>query len=229
MNLHFPFIHRPDIVVTIHGFGRRVSHEMDPLKAWLEKQGFEVWTFDYFDPQDPGDTRMEDWIGRCEAKLRQAIATGRPVHLLGFSMGGVVSSYLASVFKVKHLLLCAPAYFPLDFYQVERAARKALFPFSDGDSGSLSRNHTQTFLKVVSTYRYSILQVDCPVLILHGTADEVISAKSSERMISLLDPAHTRLLYLYGAKHRFLYDGTYESIVFPIIRDYFRNEMTPFH
>lgn len=228
--MKFPnrFFFRKELVIAIHGFGRKTLHEFDPLKSWLEKQGFEVWTFAYFDPEDETDTDVQDWIARTEDVIRQAVRQKRSIHLLGFSMGGVIASYLASVFPVRNLLLCAPAFYPIDFAQIERVTRQKLFSSNRHDSGSMSARQTRSFLNVVSSYRNSIFQVDVPVLILHGTADDVISCKSSRRIASLLDPNQCRLLFLEGAKHRFLYDGYCESIAYPIIRDFFRQEMTPF-
>ena len=228
MKINFPFFSKKDIIVTVHGFGHRTLHEMDRIKAYLEKQNFEVWTYAYFSPEDPEDTVLHAWIERNEDMVRKALSTGRKVHLLGFSMGGVIASYLASVFPVESLLLAAPAFYPIDFSQVERAVKQKVFSSGGKNEQSMSREHTQTFLKVVSNYRNSIFQVDCPVLILHGTSDEVISWHSSERICSLLSASSVRLLYIEGAHHRFLYDGYCERIVFPIIRDYFRGEMTPF-
>lgn len=219
---------KKELVIAVHGFGRKTLHEFDPLKAWLEKQGFEVWTFAYFEPENEEDTSLKDWISRCEAVLRKAVSEKRTIHLLGFSMGGIIASYLASVYPVRDLLLCAPAFYPIDFAQIERITRQKLFQANGHDSGSMSTQQTKTFLQVVSSYRNSILQVDCPILILHGTADDVISYRSSRRILSLLDPAMARLILIEGARHRFLYDGPYESIAYPIIRDFFRGEMTPF-
>ncbi len=227
MKINLPLFHKKDIVVTIHGFGFNTLHEMDPLKAYLEKEGFEVWNFEYFNPRDITDLDIKQWIERCEEKMRLAIKSKRKIHLLGFSMGGVIASYLASVYPVADLLLAAPAFYPVDFQQIERVAKEKIFASGPKNDPSMNSDQTKSFLSVVSNYRNSIFHVDCPILILHGTADDVISYKSSKRIVSLLDRSNTRLMYLEGAKHRFLYDGPYESLVFPIIRDYFRSEMTP--
>lgn len=226
MKFQFPIFHKKELVITIHGFGRRTLHEMDPLAHYLEKNGFEVWRFAYYDPDNLKDVDYHDWIARCEAKMRKAIDEKRTIHLLGFSMGGVVASYLASVYPVKDLLLCAPAFYPIDFSKIEKAARSKLLS-SGSESSSMSSEQTRTFLSIVSRYRNSITQVDCPILIMHGTGDEVIQSRSSRRIFAAIPNPHKYLVFLEGARHRFLYDGAYESLAFPIIRDYFRGEIHP--
>lgn len=226
MKIQFPFSHKKDLVITIHGFGKKTASEMAPLKAWLEKNGFEVWTFAYYDPDQLDDTNFHQWIARCEEKVRQAIATGRTIHLLGFSMGGVIASYLASVYSVHDLLLAAPAFYPLNFSKIEQAARSKVLS-SGEDSSSMSADQTRAFLNVVSSYRHSLDHVDCPILILHGTADEVIPPKSSEKIYQQIPSKQKYLVWIEGARHRFLYDGAYQSLAFPIIRDYFKGEIHP--
>lgn len=228
MRFQFPKFHKKDLVITIHGFGRKTEHEMDPLASYLEKQDFEVWTFSYYNPEDLSDTDFRSWILRCEARLRKAVDEKRRIHLLGFSMGGVVASYLASVYPVEDLLLAAPAFYPIDFNKIQKAARGKVMSSGDHkDPRSMSSDQTKAFLNVVSRYRGSILQVDCPILMMHGTADEVISFKSSRRMFEQIENPNKYLVFLEGAHHRFLYDGAYESLAFPIIRDYFRGEIKP--
>lgn len=67
-----------------------------------------------YDLNNPNDANYKDWVQRCEAKLSLAIKENPNVILIGFSMGGVIASYLASIYKVQSLILCAPAFEYLD-------------------------------------------------------------------------------------------------------------------
>lgn len=225
MKFSLPIFKKKDLVIAIHGFGKKTKDEMGPLASYLEKEGFDVWTFAYYDPENLEDIDFRTWIARCEVKIRKAIDEKRTIHLLGFSMGGVIASYLASVYPVCDLLLAAPAFYPLDFSKIEKAARNKIM--SSGQDGAMSTNQTRTFLNIVSRYRNAVYQVKCPILILHGSGDEVIPPKSSRRIFAAIPNPRKYLVFLEGAKHRFLYDGAYESLAFPIIRDYFRQEIHP--
>ena len=106
------------IIVTIHGFGRNLSHEFDSLARYLKAKKYEVIQFDMYDLNNPNDANYKDWVQRCEAKLGLAIKENPNVILIGFSMGGVIASYLASIYKVLSLILCAPAFEYLDIKKV---------------------------------------------------------------------------------------------------------------
>ena len=206
------------IIVTIHGFGKNLSHEFDPLANYLKSKKYEVVQFDMYNLDNPNDANYKEWIERCEAKLSLAIKQNPHVILIGFSMGGVIASYLASIYKVQSLILCAPAFEYLDI-------RKVTGLFKKSDQKGPSSKQYQTFTKIVSQYKESISQVDCPTLILHGTQDEVISPSSSTHAYKKLPAHQKRLLYIEGAKHRMLYDGQMEQTLFTIIEQMLENKI----
>lgn len=65
---------------------------MTPLKNYLTLKGYDVVSFDIYDYDNPKDTDYKKWIRRCEEQIRKALEDGRPITLLGFSMGGVIAS-----------------------------------------------------------------------------------------------------------------------------------------
>ena len=131
------------IIVTIHGFGRNLSHEFDSLARYLKAKKYEVIQFDMYDLNNPNDANHKDWVQRCEAKLGLAIKENPNVILIGFSMGGVIASYLASIYKVQSLILCAPAFEYLDIKKVT-----GLFKKSDKPSQKLFLNIKNLFHKL---------------------------------------------------------------------------------
>lgn len=213
-------------VVTIHGFGTKASREMTPLSDYLRKQGYHVVQFDIFDPADESDTETEKWIERCEDRLRSELKKKDPVVLLGFSMGGVIASYLASVFPVKALILVAPAFEYFDFSKLQKAGLSLLSAGSGSSKdSSMTMDQNKAFMRIISTYKNSIAHVDCPVLILHGTEDEVIQPRSSHAAFGLIPHEQKRLVFIEGGKHRMLYDGKVEKLCFALIRDMLSDDL----
>ena len=96
------------VIITIHGYGRRRSHEMDNLAAWAKDERFTVIQFDLYDLFDEEDCDPKQWLARAEAVVKTHCAGKQPVYLLGFSMGGVIASWLASRYPIKKLALIAP-------------------------------------------------------------------------------------------------------------------------
>lgn len=224
MQLYFPGKRKKkELIVTIHGFGTKASDEMKPLAAYLRQEGYKVITFDIFNPRNPKDSNPARWISRCEDEIRKALAQNEQVVLIGFSMGGVIASYLASIFPVKKLILVAPAFNYLDLSKIEQVGKGILS--GGGSSSELTTAQKQAFMNVVSRYRSSITAVDCPVFLIHGTADEVIPPRSSRKAYYAIPHERKRLFYLEGGKHRLLYDGKLEKSAFALIRDFLQDNM----
>jgi esterase/lipase len=214
-----------DVTVLIHGFGQKSSDELKELAGYLKKHGQEVILFDYFRADREGDTDESVWIERAETKIKEAFEKYGRVFVCGFSMGGVIASYLASIYPVTGLILAAPAFYPYDVKSISNHAARKM-----GSSGSngMSSEQTSAFQRVVSRFKNSIEHVDCRVLLLHGTEDEIISPRSSEKAFAQIGHENKRLVYLYGGKHRFLYDGTLENIAFPLILDFIEGKIFSF-
>ena len=53
------------VIITIHGYGRRRSHEMDNIAAWARKEDFDVVQFDLYDLFDENDCDPKQWLKRA--------------------------------------------------------------------------------------------------------------------------------------------------------------------
>ena len=98
------------VILTIHGYGRRRKHEFDNLALWGKKDGYDIVQFDMYDLFDEEDHDWMCWVQRAKDQLDQYKKTNRDIYLVGFSMGGVIASYLAAMVPVKKLVLLAPAF-----------------------------------------------------------------------------------------------------------------------
>ncbi|WP_297238850.1 alpha/beta fold hydrolase [uncultured Faecalicoccus sp.] len=213
------------IIVTIHGFGKMCQHEFDPLTQYLKNEKYDVIQFDIYDLYDQKDTDPKIWIRRCEAYLQKAFKQSRDVILVGFSMGGVIASYLASIYPVKKLILIAPAFQYLDLYKIGHASLSTLKNLGKKDTKLPSSLQTKTFMTIVDQYKESIYHVECPILILHGTKDEVISCDVSCSVYKKIKD-HSRLVLIEGGRHRMLYDHQgYEGLCFHLIKDMIKENL----
>lgn len=207
-------------LVTIHGFGKRVSHEFDPLVKALSNDEYDIITFDMFNPKDENDVNWKKWIRRCEKKMETIEAEYDHITLLGFSMGGVIASYLATIYPVEQMILVAPAFQYLNATKIMEYGMKGLRALRNPEpspSNMLSSEYVYGFTEVVAQYKESITQVDCPVLFLHGSDDEVIPVSSSKDAYQKV-LGKRLLLQVEGGKHRMLYDNTVQDQLFPIIQ-----------
>ena len=60
------------VVITIHGFGKRMHHQFDSISDFLRKNGYDVIQFDLFDYNNYQDVDYKIWIERAEQQVREA-------------------------------------------------------------------------------------------------------------------------------------------------------------
>lgn len=208
------------VIVTIHGFGKRLHHEFDPFAEYFRAKNYEVVQFDIYNVDDPNDADVQQWIQRCEDTMHDVLKQHDEVILVGFSMGGVIASYLATIYPVKCLILSAPAFQYLDIQKIMEYGVKAVNKLRGNNKTKNeekpSSKQVSAFQEVVSTYKESISQVSCPVLMIHGTKDEVIPLDSSRNAYEKIN-AKKSLIFFEKGKHRMLYDNTIQNQIFPIL------------
>ena len=220
-----PLLKKKPILVTVHGFGSRLHSEMDPLAAYLKKKHYDVRQFDIYDLTNPNDANPDEWIQRCEKHLKEALKQSDNVVLLGFSMGGVIASYLASIYPVKQLILVAPAFRYFDLTLLKTKATEMIAKPVKENKLKPSAAQTRCFVDIVDAYRSSIAHIDCPILMIHGTADEIIDYESSKEAYKKIHHNNKRLIVLEGAHHRLLYDNMMQETAFVLIEEMLKNNL----
>lgn len=211
------------IVITVHGFGKYTKHEFDPLCTFLKENKYDVVQFDIYDPKDNRDYDIQSWIKRCENKIHRY--KDRPIVLIGFSMGGVIASYLASIYKIQKLILIAPAFQYMNIQTIAKTSLASIKKIKQKDTTIPNSKQTKTFMDVINNYKNSIQHVQCPCLLLHGTKDEVIPMESSRFAYQNLS-GQKSLLLIEGGKHRMLYDGKgFEKVCFQLILDALQDKL----
>lgn len=167
----------------------------------------------------------EQWISRAENALMGALTTNRRVILIGFSMGGVIASHLASKFKIEKLVLIAPAFEYLTFKTATNVISSALSKTkTDDEFVDLPKSFTATFTTIVDIYKDDIYSVGCPILFIHATQDEVIPSHISTKVYNKLTNVNKKCIFLQGGSHRLLNDTQVASTALYIIQGFIENK-----
>ncbi len=100
------------------------------------------------------------WRGRNPV-VRTQCARKLPVYLVGFSMGGVIASWLASRYPIEKLALIAPAFTYLDLGKAAGYLKKGtrmIFASSDpgNDDVQVPPTFYPAFIEIIKTCRDSI-------------------------------------------------------------------------
>lgn len=211
------------IVLCIHGFGRRKSSEYNNFKLWGSKQ-FKFVTFDIFDDSDDSDTDANTWIKRCEEQVEALLPND--IYLIGFSMGGVLASHLASKYPIKKLFLIAPAF---EFVSVKAVIDTLIKRFTTSTSQiSMSSKQTSCFIEVVNLCKADINTVTCPVCLVHGDQDEVIPIRSSINAYNKIPHDNKRLFILHEGVHRLMLDTKTNNETYQIFKLFMEDKIVTY-
>lgn len=216
------------VIITVHGYGRRRKHEMDHLALWAKNdpimQQFEIIQFDLYDLFDETDCDWQKWVSRAKTIINEQELLGKDIYLIGFSMGGVIASYLAATSNhVKKLILLAPAFQYINMDAITSLITKsATSIFGGSDKGTtyeieIPKSFYGAFTDVIKNLKPYITKVSCPVLLLHGDEDEVIGVKSSIYAFDRIPHEDKRLIILHNGHHRLFMDTAVNQEVYRII------------
>ncbi len=157
-----------------------------------------------------------------DARLIMNLFPGRPIVLVGSSMGGWVAAELAAErpARIGGAVLIAPAFsFMMQLFHSLNPEQRQLW-LSQGswtfESDGLDYGFTLSYDAVIDSKQYDLLaqtvEFQCPVRILHGRLDDVVPTAQSAEFLSRMTPgANVELDVLPNADHRL--SGHVERII----------------
>ncbi|MCT2534949.1 alpha/beta fold hydrolase [Aquibacillus koreensis] len=202
--------------VCVHGFTGG-PYELMPLANYLK----EVTDWHIEVPCLPGHgeslqletATYKDWIKAAEEALEKVSEKCDQVYVIGFSMGGMIASYLASKYNVAKLVLLSASRKYISYRQMAmdigmfvkegfngRLKQNKLFQHYMNKKGSIPIKATVEFIKCMRFTKPYLQEVTCPVLIAQGIQDGMVPYKS----VYYLDkeiPADTEVIYYHDSKH----------------------------
>lgn len=207
--------------LIIHGFAG-TKEEIADVETHLRSKNWLVYT-----PELPGHTgKKEDlasvtymhWLAMAKVALEELLERCEKVYVVGFSMGGVISAYLAGRYPVDKLVLISPAAYYLNPKQMFEDVKGW---FIEGIRGELDedeyfqmyRNKIQNvpvkatleFAKLVKKIRPMMEAVDAPTLIVQGQKDGLVPPKSAEYIFETISSEDKELYHFPNAKHYIWY------------------------
>ncbi|GAB3791220.1 alpha/beta hydrolase [Virgibacillus kimchii] len=203
--------------LMIHGFTGS-PYEISPLADHLEQNT--NWEIEV--PTLPGhgkhldlrDVSHENWIDTAEEELQKLAQKCDEIYLVGFSMGGMIASYLAAKYEVEKLVLLATAGKYLSFKQIGMDMGEIL---ADGIKGELDSNkmylHYKNktghvpfkanieFMKLVRFTRKYLNKVKTPVLIAQGQQDGMVPYKTAYYLDKEIKSEEKEVVFFERSKH----------------------------
>lgn len=203
--------------LCIHGFTGS-PYEVEPLVEYLKERT--DWIFSV--PTLPGHGKTQtlkginyhQWIDHAETELKKLIQTCEIVYVIGFSMGGLIASFLAANYPVDKLILLSAAAYYINPRQLAADIKKIMM---DTFNGKLRDNElfqrykrkitetplaaTMQFRQLVSFIKPLLHQVEVPTLIAQGECDGIVPPKSAEYLYRTIGANQKKLTYIKHSKH----------------------------
>ncbi|ASN07097.1 alpha/beta hydrolase [Virgibacillus necropolis] len=203
--------------LLLHGYTGG-PYEIEPLSNFLKEET--NWHIEV--PTLPGHGRKltlknvshKKWISAAEDSLKQLLAKYDEVYLIGFSMGGMIASYLAAKYKVDKLVLLASARKYLSFKQIFFDIHQVCV---DGLKGNIKKNKLYIhyrkklggvpfksnleFLKLVKFTKPYLKKIDSSVLIAQGQKDGMVPYKTAYFLDKEINSEEKEVVFFERSRH----------------------------
>lgn len=228
---------REELCIIIHGFGGN-PWEVEPLAHALKQMGYEVKT-----PLLPGHSlnkeKMEkstslNWIKMIEKIVNQAIEENKQIHMIGFSMGSMIASIMASRYEISTLVLLSPPVYVLTpsvlktrlvrfFQRTEKNRSESVHPLPINQPflRSIPIYNFFQFQKIVRQAKSIFQHISIPICIIYGQKDEIVDARSSIWIFRTVSSIEKELHDLPQSKHHICRDCEIDTVV-GIVRNFLK-------
>lgn len=218
-------------VLMIHGFAGG-TYDAETLAFRLELEpNLDVYTFTLpgHDKSIMVKAKREDWVRVCEEKTQQLINNGyRKIYVIGHSMGGVLACHLAVKFKeVEKIVLAAPAFEALDSENGNVHLLASLkktpkimkdYPTDEIVSRMLKMPTMMLeFQKLILENQQLPEQVTCPTLLIHGTLDQIVPLKSSQKIYEKLEVPYKKFIIVKDVNHHIFKSNKTDVVIEQIV------------
>lgn len=203
-------------VLIIHGYAGGV-YDQEYLFFNLEvKRKYDVFQFTLpgHDGEFKGHLTHDMWIESAKEKVEFLINNGyKSIYLIGHSMGGVIATYLASIYpEVKKLVLVSPAFRVSGMEDGKLSLSSAIlapgrilsqygFKIVAKRAVKLPSNCLIEFFKVMNKYQSTPENINIPTLLIWGTTDTVVPETAIDHVYDNVNTNYKKIIKLDGISH----------------------------
>jgi len=205
-------------VLCLHGFTGSPK-EVEPISRYLKTHT--DWLIKT--PILPGHgvelalkgVGYKDWIRTAEEELEKMIECCERVSICGFSMGGLLGSWLAAKYPVEKLVLLSPAAYVAGPLLMGKDFAGFLKSLLCGEKPPQMQKYKKVFHVPISAYleflklarliRPRFREVRIPTFIVQGKRDAVVPVKSAQYVFEAISSEHKRLVLCEQADHMICY------------------------
>lgn len=219
-------------VILIHGFNEDCEISFSQFLSSVKLKRYAIIKHTISGHGNSNDEfNYNSELNEIEDLAKKVTSKYKEVTVIGFSLGGVLASYIASRYKIDKLILIAPAFkyissgsIPKHFLLTAKEVIKSRnikqgldnfisSNFKDKDTfiqDLIDHEHElpslTNFIRLVEIVKSRIEEINCPTLIIHGECDELIPISSSLYILSKVSNKNKHLIIAPTMLHRVLND-----------------------
>lgn len=229
-----------DLCVLVHGF-TGTPEDLRPLEELLSQRGYEV-VVPVLTGHGDSQTRLVDatstqWIQSVDPLVRQAVLSGRRVHLIGFSMGAMIAAKIAAECGVSSVTMLAPAIFYVGTQKLFRQIAGVIKESWDAPSktaylrervesmSQMPMRSIKQFRRMVQIGKAALPRVSQPLCILQGKRDDVVEPRGATYVYQNVASAEKEIHWLPASKHGICV-GPEQREAVQIVADFIRRYST---
>lgn len=107
------------------------------------------------------------------------------IDIIGFSMGGVLASYISAKRNVNKLILLAPAFNYINLSNYKMNIIKKSKPYFKHKKLITKIKYSFVFIRLVHKIKKQLYKINCPICIIWGEDDFLVSKKSGDYLFDL--------------------------------------------
>lgn len=222
---------RADSVLLLHGWTGSPAH-MRYLGQELNAEGFTVvcpvLSGHGTSLEDMAETGWRDWLRSAVEPALEIIATGSRLHLVGLSMGGLISLLLAMSLDVASVTTINAPQRVFDrksrlatMYRGSRRIDRAESPVpAPPEMRQYQQQYNGTpvgtvaeLMDLVVAVRHNLGRVTCPTVVIQSKTDETVRPRSAEIIYDGLASESKGLVWLERSRHVAVIDSERRVIV----------------
>jgi alpha-beta hydrolase superfamily lysophospholipase len=202
--IHFKTTNPKGVVLYFHGNAGDLSR-WGTITSYFTKYNYDVIVMDYRTyGKSTGKLTEKNLINDAQLfydRARDLIGEDKIV-VYGRSLGANLATYVAANNNPRELLLEGP------FYNLEEAAQNRIPVFP-----------VKYFLRFKFPTNEYITKVACPIVIFHGTEDDVVPFESGKRLSKKVSPEQLSFVSISGGEHNNLMEfETYHKIIQKLLK-----------
>lgn len=232
--LNEPENHDDEIVIVIHGFSSFGTKELGGAPYVARELGYVSKSSIRLDLDNRGNSELDfynasipNYIKQVDCVVEHCKSLGySKISIVGTSFGGITALgyFLDNPSKIYRMCLRAPV---LDFYKLAQNRHKNFEELREQGYFEFHSYKDDKMIKVdfnciESSKNYSMYErakeVTCPLMIIHGTSDDVVPIEPAKELINSFPNAELKIID--GANHDLGVSGVY-SVGMNYIKEFF--------